>query len=130
MKKFIFTVAILGGLMCSSCATIFTSSRQTVTFTGKPGTTIYDKSNKIASINEEGVGTAKIKKQLTEKTLMAKLNGYKTLPIVLSTTLNPVAILNLADIFGWAIDVATGKVCKYSEDVVEIGEMEPTSPSK
>ena len=121
MKKVLSISLLLGATMCFvSCGTLFTSSKQEITFTGESGISIYDNGQKITTINDDGIGVAKIKKQLSNKTLTAKKDGYKSTPVTLEATLNPVSILNLLDIIGWAIDLGTGKCCKWSDDVIEV----------
>ena len=88
-----------------------------------PETKIYDNSKKLGEIPEDGTTTIKVKKKLSEKTLIAKKEGYKNKPITLEAELNPVSILNLTNVIAWAIDLGTGKCCKWEADVVEI-EME------
>lgn len=47
MRKLILFSTLLGvTLMFSSCATIFTKSKQEITFTGEKGAKIYDKAKK------------------------------------------------------------------------------------
>ena len=63
MKKVILLVA--AAITFSSCCTLFSSSKQAVTFTGPEGTKIYDASNnmKLGEIGSEQVTTIKIKKK-------------------------------------------------------------------
>ena len=72
---------------------------------------------------ESGTTIIKVRKELSNKTLIAKKDGYKNTPVTLDATLNPVSIINLTNILAWAIDLGTGKCCKWDTDVVEI-EME------
>ena len=53
MKKILLLVSIC--ISCSSCCTLFSSSKQDITFTGMNGTKIYEASTKqkIAEIKEE-----------------------------------------------------------------------------
>lgn len=122
MKRKIFSVAILLGatMSLSSCGTLFTSSSQEITFTGENGIGIFDKSKKITEIKEGGTATAKIRKKLSSKTLMAKKEGYKDTPVKLEAVFNPISVLNLLSPIGWAVDLGTGKCCKWDEDIIEI----------
>lgn len=129
MKKIFLLSAVMGSMLLTSCATVLTPSHQTITFNGLPGTQIFDKTKTIAKINDQGFGTAKVKKQMSTKTLTAKLEGYRTTPFELTTTFNPVAVLNLASLPCWAIDIATGKVCKYSDEMVTIEMERDTTPA-
>ena len=124
MRKLILFSTLLGvAFMFSSCATIFTKSKQEITFTGEKGAKIYDKAKKIAEIGDGGTATVKIRKKLSSKTLIAKKEGYKNVPLVLDAEFNPISVLNLLCPISWAIDLGTGKCCKWENDVIEF-EME------
>lgn len=110
-------------LCLSSCGTLFTPTKQSITFMGLSETKIYDNYKKLGEIPESGTTTIKVKKKLSSKTLIAKKEGYKNTPIILDAEFNPVSIINLTNILAWAIDLGTGKCCKWDTDVVEI-EME------
>lgn len=66
MKKILLLVSIC--ISCSSCCTLFSSSKQDITFTGMNGTKIYEASTKqkIAEIKEDNSVTVQIKRK--EKT--------------------------------------------------------------
>ena len=113
-------------LCLSSCGTLFTSSKQPITFMGMPETKIYDNDKKLGEIAESGTTTIKVRKKLSNKTLIAKKDGYKNTPVTLEATFNPVSIINLTNILAWAIDLGTGKCCMWDTDVVEI-EMEKSN---
>ncbi len=123
MKKVLLVLGAIVTLSLSSCATILTKGSQAVTFNGMEGTRIYSNGMKIATIGRDGSVTARIKKQLSDKELIAKKEGYRTTPLVLTTKLQPVSFFNLLSILGWGIDFATGKVKKYDTTFVEV-EME------
>ncbi|WP_255412493.1 hypothetical protein [Dysgonomonas sp. Marseille-P4361] len=65
MKRLLFLFSIC--ILLSSCATIFTNSRQSITFSGPEGTKIYDADSnvKLAEIGSDGTATARIKKKAT-----------------------------------------------------------------
>ena len=121
MKKVLLMLTCV--LCLSSCGTLFTPSKQPITFMGMPETRIYDNGKKLGEIAESGTTTIKVRKKLSNKTLIAKKDGYKNTPVTLDATFNPVSIINLTNILAWAIDLGTGKCCKWDTDVVEI-EME------
>ena len=122
--KSISSLLLLAASVCmTSCGTLFTSSSQEITFTGESGIGIYDKSKKLAEIGEGGTATAKIRKKLSSKTLIAKKEGYKNTPVKLDAVLNPISIINLLSPIAWAIDLGTGKCCKWDEEIIEV-EME------
>lgn len=107
----------------SSCCTLFTSASQTITFVGEEGIRIYDNGQKIATIGESGETSAKIRKKLSSKDLIAKKEGYRPTPLRLESTFNPVACINLLNVLAWGIDLGTQKACKWENTYIEI-EME------
>ena len=121
-KKFL-VVALSTLLLFTSCGTLFTPTRQCITFTGLPATKIYDNGKKLGEINDDGIATIKVRKKLFDKDLLVKKEGYKNSIITLDAVLNPVSIINLTNLFAWAIDLATGKCCRWDNEIVEI-EME------
>ena len=121
MKKVI--LMSICALCLTSCGTLFTPSKQSITFMGTPNAKIYDNGKKLGEITENGTTTIKIKKNLSDKTLIAQKKGYKNTPILLESTFNPVSVLNLTNILAWAIDLGTGKCCKWENDIIEF-EME------
>lgn len=72
MKKILLLVSIC--ISCSSCCTLFSGSKQDITFTGMNGTKIYEASTKqkIAEIKEDNSVTVQIKKKREDKQLLAK----------------------------------------------------------
>lgn len=127
MKKLLFLTMLCFSL--SSCCTLFTPAKQTITFSGENGIKIYDNAKKIAEIREGNVATARVRKKLSDKTLIAKKEGYKSTPLVLEATFNPVACINLLNVVSWAIDLGTQKACKWDNTVIEI-EMEKSESNK
>ena len=127
MKKVL--MMLICTLCLSSCGTLFTPSKQSITFMGMPETRIYDNGKKLGEISEGGTTIIKVRKELSSKTLIAKKDGYKNTPFTLDATFNPVSIINLTNILAWAIDLGTGKCCKWDTDVVEI-EMEKSNTEK
>ena len=127
MKKVLLMLTCV--LCLSSCGTLFTPSKQPITFMGMPETRIYNNGKKLGEIAESGTTTIKVRKELSDKILIAKKDGYKNTPVTLDATFNPVSIINLTNILAWAIDLGTGKCCKWDTDVVEI-EMEKSKTEK
>ena len=80
MKK-LFLFGIIIPFLNTSCCSIFTSARQTVTFVGKEGTKIYDNGMKIATIGDSGETSVRIRKKISSKELIAKKEGYRPTPI-------------------------------------------------
>lgn len=120
MKKSMIGLVLLTALSLSSCGTIFTSSKQNITFQGDKGIKIYDKGTQITEIGENGFATVGIRKKLSSKYLIAKKDGYKDAPLKIESTLNPVSVINLLNPIAWAVDLGTGKCCKYGDDLIII----------
>ena len=119
MKRFKNLLLIAFGLFFfTSCASIFTPTKQKITFVGMPETRIYDNGKKLGTITDEGHTTIKIRKRLTDKILMAKKEGYKNTIFELDAVFNPVSVLNLTNILAWGIDLATGKCCRWDNDII------------
>lgn len=119
-NKKILVIALSTLLLFTSCGTLFTPTRQRITFTGLPETRIYDNGKRLGVIPHDGMTTIKVKKKLSDKQLIAKKKGYKNSIICLDAVLNPVSIINLTNLFAWAIDLITGKCCKWENDIIEI----------
>lgn len=111
-------------LLTSSCASIFTGSKSKVLFTSvPPGATI------IVNGMEKGTtpATIKLKRSLFEVTTVTfKLKDHEVKTIEPETTFQPVTVLNLANPLGWAIDIATGAIVKFSPRNYEV-ELKPIS---
>lgn len=71
MKK-LFLLGIIIPFLNTSCCSIFTSARQTVTFVGEKGTRIYDNGMKIATIGDSGETSVRIRKKYHQKNLLLK----------------------------------------------------------
>lgn len=111
---------VIVAVSLSSCAAIFTPSKQTITFSGMEDTKIFDNGRKIATIDESGQATARIRKKLASKELIAKKEGYKPTPILLEARFNPISCANLLCLVAWGIDLGTQKVCKWDNTFIEI----------
>lgn len=124
-KILLMLVVILSSAALSSCMTIFSNSRQTVTFMGEDGTRIYDGTNnvKLSEIKDGGVTTVKLKKKLSDKIMIAKKEGYKNTPFIIESQFNPKALWNILFWPGFLIDLGTGKINKYDPVIYNI-EME------
>lgn len=104
-------------ILMTSCATIFTGTKDRITFTSDPsGATIF-----IDGI-EQGVTplTMKVKRNINDTDVEFKLDGYETKLITLSKEFNLVSIINLGNLFGWGIDAVSGAVMKYDRNSYDI----------
>ncbi len=126
----ICSFVVLALLTLSSCATIFTGTKDRITFNSTPpGARIS-----IDGI-EHGVTpfTMKVKRSLSDTDVQLKLDGYETKLITLSSEFNIISVLNLGNLLGWGIDAITGSVMKYDKksyditlDNVKTAEIKPT----
>jgi hypothetical protein len=125
MKKVVLYMA-LAGLLFSSCCTIFTGSRQAVTFMAPNGTKIFDAVTnvKIAEVKEENTVTAKIKKSREDKQLIARKEGFNPTPFLLETNFNASSLWNILFWPGFLVDFGTGKMFKWDNTIVNL-ELEP-----
>ena len=121
-------IALVAGmsvaLMLSSCASIFTKSSKELTFKGIPGTTVIDidKNKTIAQVGPNGFTKAKIRKQLKKKNIQAVNDGFKPQNFTLDTKIQGAFWANiiLGGIPGMAVDVATGKMKTWKDNVVDV----------
>lgn len=110
----------------SSCCTLFTSSRQSITFTGTEGAEIYNvkKNLKLGKISNDKPLTIKIKKKMADQQFIAKKEGYVSAPLLLESSFNAVCILNIFFWPGFIIDLATEQMNKYDDSMLHV-ELEP-----
>lgn len=100
-------------LSTTSCATIFTGTKDSITFTTTP---------EGAKVIHQGVEkcltpcTAEIPRGLGKQMVMFQKEGFETKEVKLTKTFNPVTLLNilLGGAIGVGIDAATGSLTKYS----------------
>ena len=111
-------------MLLSSCCTLFTPSKQAITFNGENGIKIYDDGVKIAEIKDNNTTSVRIKKELSSKYLIAKKEGYRPTPLKLDTKFDAVGVLNIFFFpVGFVVDAATGQMCKWDNTYIDI-EME------
>ncbi len=114
MKRFLL-LAILAITM-TSCATIISGTNKRVTFDGevsKPATMIVDgRQYKNVTLPYK----VNVKRGFKDSEVRIAVEGYEPVTIWIDKNFNPWAILNLTDLFGWAIDIATGAVTQPAMD--------------
>jgi hypothetical protein len=125
MKKVFITGVFF--IACSGCATILTGTKDRITFNTTPsGVTIY----------KDGVEQCKtpctlnVRRSFDDTDLELKLEGYETRLITLDKEFNVVSVLNLGNLFGWAIDAVSGAVMKYDRKAYDITLSKNTRTSK
>jgi hypothetical protein len=110
------SLAVVMFLM-TSCATIFTGTKDRITFNSNPsGATIY-----IDGVEQcKTPCTMNVKRSIDDTDVEYKLDGYETRLITLSKEFNIVSVINLGNLFGWGIDALTGSVMKYDRKTYDI----------
>jgi hypothetical protein len=103
--------------LMTSCATIFTGTKDRITFNSNPsGATIY-----IDGVEQcKTPCTMNVKRSIDDTDVEYKLDGYETRLITLSKEFNIVSVINLGNLFGWGIDALTGSVMKYDRKTYDI----------
>mgnify|MGYP006957079343 FL=1 len=120
MKKLLLLFCC--SLLLTSCMTIFTKSNQPITFTGENGIKLYDGTNnvKLGEIKEGNSVTVKIKKKMSDRTVIAKKEGYANTPLVIESNFNAKSLWNILFWPGFLIDLGTGKMNKYDPAIYNI----------
>ncbi len=120
-KKNITLSALASALIIlSSCGTIFTKSHQTLYVKGEPGTQVYDKKKQVGDVGYDGTGTISVRKKLGHKSLTAvSLDGQRA-DFDLRNGFNGISALNIFVPIGFFVDLATGKISKYKNDMYEL----------
>ena len=125
MKK--ITLLLVTILLVSSCATIFTGTKDRISFKSHPsGAMIYKDGVELCTTP----CSYKIKRSINDTDLEFKLDGYQTRVITLDKQLNIVSIINLGNLVGWGIDALSGAVMKYDRKSYDINLSPNTTASK
>lgn len=126
MRTKFFTLLAIATIAVTmqSCASLFTKSKQEVTFKGIPGSTITDEKNNnvIGQIGNNGFATAKIRKGLSSKKFLVTCPDYNDGKFSLGTKVHGAFWANIifGGIPGMAIDAATGKMMKYKTNFLDV----------
>ncbi len=118
VNNLIAGVATIG--LMTSCASIFCGSKAKVTFdcNVKEGVSLT-----IDGIKHHDVSfpfTTKVKRGFDDSIVKAEAATYKTETLVIDKKFNPVSIINLCEVLGWAIDAATGAITKPDNSYYQI----------
>ena len=117
-KKQLLTIStILIAFFLSSCATLFTGTKDRITFNSNPsGATIY-----IDGVEQcKTPCSMKVTRSINDKDVEYRLDGYETRLITLSKEFNVVSVLNLGNLIGWGVDALSGAVMKYDKKSYDI----------
>ncbi|AZA83119.1 PEGA domain-containing protein [Chryseobacterium lactis] len=120
MKNNLSIVLLVGAMFSvTSCATIFTGSKDKISFNSSP---------EGAKVFHKGIEkcitpcTAEIPRSLSKQMVTFEKEGFNNKEVKLTKTFNPVTLLNI--LFGGAIgvgiDAATGSLTKYSPKKYEV----------
>lgn len=112
MKKiYFYLIAIILVFQFTSCATMFTGTKDTIYFESEPAG---------ARVLIDGIEVCKtpcsasVKRSLNSKRVEFRLDNYKTRILTLENEFNTVGVLNIfTGCIGFAIDLATGSFMKY-----------------
>ena len=117
MKTISFILIFLSSLILSSCATIFTGTKDRISFnTTPPGAMIY-----IDGLEQcRTPCSILVKRRLEDTEVEFKLDGYDTRIIKLSKDLNIMSVFNLGNLIAWGIDALSGAVMKYDRKSYDI----------
>ncbi len=117
-------LALVSLFLLSSCATIFSGTRDEILFTSEPSG---------VKITMDGYPVGKtpimldVRRNLGGRWVTFELDGYESQYVKLETDFNAVSILNLTCLICWGVDLATGAVTRYSLPSLFV-EMEPELP--
>jgi len=117
MKNFLTIFLATTMLFMTSCATLFTGTKDRISFnTEPPGATIY-----IDGVEQcKTPCSLKVTRSINDTDVEFKLDGYETRLITLSKEFNVVSVLNLGNLLSWGIDFLSGAVMKYDKKSYDI----------
>ena len=116
MKKRIILFVIIC-LTASSCATLFTGTKDKIAFKTTPdGAVVY-----IDGLEQcKTPCTIDVKRKLGDTDVEIKLDGFETRMISLDKEFNVISIINLGNLFGWGVDAISGAIMKYDRKAYDI----------
>ena len=113
MKK--ITVSLLASsIMLSSCATVFTGTKDKLSFTSEPaGAHVFYKDLEKCVTPCE----TEIQRLMSKQVVVMKKEGFKDQEVLLKSKFNPITLINIAvgGIIGMGIDMATGSFMKKDQ---------------
>lgn len=66
----------------------------------------------------------KVSRDINETEIKYRLDGYETRIFTLDQEFNVVSVINLGNVFGWAIDIVSGAVMRYDRRSYDL-QLEP-----
>lgn len=117
MKTKLFLLPLITMFLMTSCATIFTGTKDTIRFDSKPqGAKVYIDGIEICKTP----CTSEVKRSLSDKLAEVKLDGYQTRVIKLDREFNVISVINLTNLVGWGVDALTGSLMKYDKKSYDV----------
>jgi hypothetical protein len=111
MKNYIKIAMCVAMAFTSGCATIFTGTSDPITFNSRP-------EGAKVQVNGMQVGrtpiTVPLKRSLSTPQVQISLDGYESQYVMLQSSFNGVAILDVFFWPGFIVDAATGSIMSYS----------------
>ena len=118
MKNKILALIVATALLSQSCATILTGTKDRIHFSSNP---------EGAKVQLNGIDKGetpvdvRVQRKLGDPPIVIlKKEGYENRTFELEQSFNAVAVLNLFGILGWAIDLLSGAIMKYSPKFYEM----------
>ena len=117
MRKVLMGLSLFGVLFFSSCATVFTGTKDRINFrTNVPGATVF-----INGVEQcKTPCSTNVKRKSGDSEVEIKLDGYETRIIQLDKTFNVVSVVNLTNLIGWGVDVLSGAIMKYDKKAYDL----------
>ena len=104
-------------LFLSSCATLFGDKNRTVTVSTNPaGARVYLNGAPVGKSPAQVV----IASTLSSNVITVKAKGYDTITYPITTSIQPVAFLNILNLVCWGIDFATGNVMRLDTNYISL----------
>ena len=120
-------LSLLSVLALSGCGTIVGGSSQNISIDSNvKGVEIFDGGMKLC----ETPCTVRLARERSEKTLIARKNGYEETRILVGTSLNLFTLGNLISYTGFTTDAVTGAVWEYSPDSYYVNMMRNEKESR
>ena len=117
MKVKLSVIALLIVFGLSSCATIFTGTKDKITFNTNPsGAGVFIDGIRICTTP----CSTDVKRSLNDTEVEFKLDGYETQVVTLDREFNVISILNFTGLVGWAVDAVTGSIFKYDRKSYDV----------
>lgn len=109
--------AVIACLFMSSCATVFTGTKDSISFKTTPsGATVQ-----INGIDEcKTPCSVRVKRSMGDTQADFQLENYDTRSIELNKEFNVISVVNLGNLLGWGIDALSGAIMKYDKKNYDI----------